>query len=580
MLRILGASHCLLWEGVVEEIPVATCTTPPTVLFNTEKQTTLHWDVHIVLPEAVHRWLPIPWDATSSFPSALYLARHPDDTVASDTVGSDAIRRGAPSYKNEYRVRDHAGNWTWLHELVTIEPLAEGRWRLIGTCVDTTAVKVTEEALYHVLQSAHCLLWHAWVEQRPLTDDQETHETAQRQGMAHTGTYFDWDISLFAEQTARAWLPVANTVDQNYDDALHHSVHEDDRAATEICSRHALTHGLTGYQQEYRIRLIDGSLRWIREDVHLEQVAPNRWYAVGINLDITESKESETRLEHQARHDPLTGLANRRYLQEQMESLAQQQHTLPAILFLDLDNFKLINDNFGHLAGDQVLSTVAQRLQQEVGEHAILARLGGDEFTVLLPHIAHPSDAAELAERLIRALSAPLKIQERPLLLTVSIGIAYAQAGQQHDLLRNANTALHYAKGQGKARYTFFDAKMDAKARERFELEHALRQAICYGEIVPHFQPILCIETGRVVAVEALARWQTGPETYLPPSRFIPIAEETGLIVPLGRRSCVPPADRWLPGAASSQIFGSISMSMSPSASFASPILSRRFRPH
>ena len=532
--RVLSASHCLLWEALVYEQVLPEGTPAPPVLFNAVNRTVLEWDIQTLLPHTVHRWLPIPWDETIPFSRAVYYARHPEDTLTCDKTGISAIRAGAKSYKNEYRVRSLNGSWIWLHESVTIEPQPDGSWRLIGNCVDTTAIKATEDALRHVLKSAHCLLWYAWITQRPIPLDAESQQIAQCQGTLETGNYFAWDIHHFAEETARAWLPVVTTPDQDYDDALYYSIVEEDRSAADQRSSHALSNNLSGYQQEYRIRLMDGSLRWIREDVHLEQVAPNRWYAVGINLNITESKESATRLEHQARHDPLTGLANRRYLQEQMESLARQRHQLPAVLFLDLDNFKLINDNFGHLAGDQVLITVAQRLQQEVGEPGILARLGGDEFTVVLPHIAHPCDATALAERLSRALSAPMMIEERPLLLSASIGIAYTQAGQKQDLLRNANTALHHAKNQGRARYAFFDAEMDAKARERFELEHTLRQAICEGEIVPHFQPILCLETGMVVAVEALARWQTGPDTFLPPSRFIPIAEETGLIVPLG----------------------------------------------
>ena len=219
---------------------------------------------------------------------------------------------------------------------------------------------------------------------------------------------------------------------------------------------------------------------------------------------------------------------------ETIEKLLAQPHGHTCLFFVDLDNFKLINDNFGHHSGDQVLIATAERLRREVGQQGVIARLGGDEFTVLLPNAPSSAQVNNLAERLTRALNAPLVIQDRPLLLSASIGVALGEPGSTSDLLRNANTAMHHAKGLGKAGYLFFDPIMDQDSRERFELEAALRRALRDGEIKPYYQPILSLKTGAVVAVEALARWQTSEGTYLPPGRFIPIAEETGLIIPLG----------------------------------------------
>ena len=533
---ILSESRCLLWEAMVLEWPLPPDEDGTAPRFNDNAKTCLFWDIHVVLPGAVRRWLPISWHEGQPFENALHRARHPEDQVQIDKTCIQALKEGAPSYQNQYRIQCADGTWIWLQENVTITPLEPGRWRLVGTCTDITSLKATEEALKRVLETAHCLIWNATIERRPIPyDNPDECQAARDQGMWETGTYFFWDIQIFAEDAARSWLPVENDPEQFYDQAIYEAIAQEDRTAGDRHSSKALLEGWSGYTQELKIRMADGKYRCVQEDVHLEKVGPDRWYAVGINIDVTERKQIEQTLAHQAQHDALTGLANRRHLQDALSALTPRPQNKPALLFLDLDNFKRINDNFGHLVGDQVLVTVARRLEREVGTRGLVARLGGDEFTVLLSDTHTPSEALDLAERLLAALSTPVTVQERPLQLSSSIGIAFGSTSSQADLLRNANTAMHHAKSQGKAHYAFFDPAMDQEARARFELELALREVVLSDNIFPHYQPIIDLKSGAVVALEALARWQTAEGSFIPPVQFIPIAEETGLIVPLGK---------------------------------------------
>jgi len=385
--------------------------------------------------------------------------------------------------------------------------------------------------LQKAVSQAHCLLWQATVLELP--KDPSTVPTPPLFN-PETDTCLHWDLRLIAPHAALSWLPFAITEGQSLESAFLDACSAEGRYQRDVNTIQALQTGMPCFQQEYQIQLHDGTTCWLNEDISVEELVPGCWNLVGVCTDITERKAIEGQLAYQARHDPLTGLANRRQLVEYLEQLQQEQPKNACLFFIDLDNFKLINDNFGHLLGDQVLTATATRLRTVMGTQGLVARLGGDEFTILISHL-HSHDAIHrLAEQLTRALNAPLSLQGRSILLAASIGVALEKHSPPIDLLRNANTAMHHAKGIGKAGYLFFDPIMDQDARERFELEAALRRALRAEEIQPYYQPILSLETGAVVAVEALARWQTKEGNYLPPDRFIPIAEETGLIIPLG----------------------------------------------
>jgi diguanylate cyclase (GGDEF)-like protein/PAS domain S-box-containing protein len=292
---------------------------------------------------------------------------------------------------------------------------------------------------------------------------------------------------------------------------------------------------------EYRMFARDGSLVWLRDEAYAMNEGPdNARVSQGLLIDTTDHKRMEAQLLHDALHDPLTGLANRVLFREHLERALQRRRrrgSSIAVLFLDLDDFKVVNDSLGHRAGDRLLVEVAHRLSGAIRAGDIAARQGGDEFTVLLESVTGVADAAESAERLATELRRPIELDGRSIVVGVSIGIALSSgrdAGAD-DLLAHADAAMYAAKGDGKARHAVFDPTMRARARSRLETEAELRQAIADGSFELAYQPIVDLGTSRVVAFEALVRWHHAERGVIMPSDFIPLAEETGLIVPLGR---------------------------------------------
>jgi diguanylate cyclase (GGDEF)-like protein/PAS domain S-box-containing protein len=261
---------------------------------------------------------------------------------------------------------------------------------------------------------------------------------------------------------------------------------------------------------------------------------------LGMTRDITERKALEEKLEHLAFHDPLTGLANRALFVDHLEhALARidRREEPIAVLFMDLDNFKVVNDSLGHEVGDQLLVAVGQRLEGYLRTGDVVARLGGDEFTVLMEGVSGAREAEEVAERIIRELRAPFSIEGHFIFVTASIGIALSDdAGREPgDLLRAADIALYRAKDKAKARYEVFDRSKDAHALERLELENDLSKAIERDEFRVYYQPVFSLVSDYIAGMEALLRWEHPKRGTMSPDEFIPLAEETGLIVPLGR---------------------------------------------
>lgn len=283
-----------------------------------------------------------------------------------------------------------------------------------------------------------------------------------------------------------------------------------------------------------------GEVRWfqtLKRPLLWENGHP---YVLGLSMEITARKRMEEQLRNHAFHDPLTELPNRTLFMDRLEQAIQQakQHeeNLFAVIFLDLDRFKVVNDSLGHLMGDQLLIAIASRLKGCLRSIDTAARLGGDEFTILLEGLKDISDAIQVAERIQQELALPVEIDRQEVFTTASIGITLSSNGydRPEDVLRDADTAMYRAKALGKARYEIFNTDMYETAVYRLQLETALRRALDRQEFQVYYQPLVSLTTGRISGFEALLRWQHPDRGLVFPASFIPVAEETGLIVSIG----------------------------------------------
>lgn len=371
-------------------------------------------------------------------------------------------------------------------------------------------------------------------------------ESEERYALAARGSndgLWDWNLSANVVHFSARWKAMLGHQESEIGDGPEEwfdRIHDADRERVkeEIASHQK---GLTPhFESEHRVLHKDGTFRWmLSRGVAVHDASGNASRMAGSQTDITEGKVS----------DPLTGLPNRLLFIDRVGRLIKhtkrRKDQLFAVLFMDLDGFKMINDSMGHLIGDQLLLGVASRLEKclrstdtvaRLGETFTVARLGGDEFTVLLDDIKDPSDAKRAAERMMKALVAPFILGGKEVFTSVSIGIALSNSAyeQPDEILRDADTAMYRAKSLGKARYEVFDADMRASVMARLQLETDLRRALERGEFRNFYQPIVALVSGEIAGFEALLRWQHPTRGLLGPTEFIPVAEETGLIRELG----------------------------------------------
>lgn len=333
---------------------------------------------------------------------------------------------------------------------------------------------------------------------------------------------------------------IGMTAQQAYGDGWSHAIFEDDRSKVYAEWMLAVAEQRK-FMLEYRIQQPNGTIVWIyglSAAIRDETGAVSGY--VGTITDITERKNTEQHIHHLAFYDPLTQLANRRLLQECLKhsiELNRRTGNQMAVLMLDLDRFKTVNDTLGHAAGDELLQQVAKRIKDHLREMDMVARLGGDEFVVLIENVNHYEDIARIANDIIYALSQPFILRHNhEVVIGISIGIAiYPQHGDSVEaLMDNADTALYHAKDNGRGCFAYFSEQLTQKARERLALEARLRRAIEQQELQLYFQPQIDINSGHIVGAEALIRWHDPVEGYIEPNSFIALAEETGLIVRLG----------------------------------------------
>jgi len=357
---------------------------------------------------------------------------------------------------------------------------------------------------------------------------------------------WDWNLrtgEIYFSQRWKATIGFQNHEIGNDPQEWFDRVHPDDREGLEVRLTAHLRRLISGFEYEYRMLHRDATYRWMScRGIAVWNASGQAVRIVGSQTDINERKLAEQRLLHDALHDSLTGLANRARFMDRLEHvIARAQRgasSLFAVLFLDLDRFKLINDSLGHLIGDQLLIAIARRLERCLRSGDTLARLGGDEFAVLLEDLSEPPAALTVAERILRLLEEPFHLGGHEVFSGASIGIALSNSTRYHspaDVLRDADTAMYQAKMEGRSRYAVFHPAMHDRARRRLQIETDLRRGIERNEFFVVYQPIVELSTQQTVGFEALLRWRHPHRGIIAPAEFIEVAEETGSIVPIGQ---------------------------------------------
>jgi diguanylate cyclase (GGDEF)-like protein/PAS domain S-box-containing protein len=456
---------------------------------------------------------------------------HPADAASVWELYGDLISGQADSFETEKRYFRKDGATIWCHLTVSLVRDAEGRPEYQIAMMENVTERVNaEEALRR----------------------SEARFRALVQNASDVVTIVDANGRVLYESPALLGM-LGYSPQEMIGTDVFSLIHPEDLPRIHALFAEALARPGATIPAEFRFQHQDGTWRWL-EAIGTNLIDDPAVGGVVVNTrDITERKAFEARLEHQAQHDPLTGLPNRVLLLDRLSrALATaEEHALVAVLFLDLDGFKLVNDSLGHEAGDHLLMAVGQRLQAALPLGAILARFGGDEFAVLLDGVTGANEPVRIARDLLAALRAPFDVDGRETFVTAAVGISNvtcAPEANPSDVIREADTALYEAKSADHAPIAVYERSMRPPLVERLERKTALALALERGELRLYYQPVVELATGRVVGAEALVRWPHPELGVLNPADFIGLAEDTGLIVPLGawvvREACAQ-ASAW-----------------------------------
>ncbi len=440
---------------------------------------------------------------------------HPDDVVRApldfDPVRADTVVR------NERRFIDKSGEMLFVE--IIAKKLLDDRMQIVIR--DMTKWKQTEEAL---------------------------RESEERYMLAIRGAndgLWDWNLrsgDVHYSPRWKAMLGYAEGEIGTSPDEWFDRVHPDDVGILRREIREHIDGPSETFIVEHRMRHRNGSWKWmLSRGLAVRDEDGVAYRLAGSQADITERKQVEERLLYDAFHDSLTRLPNRAFLINRLEQLLSESNAFGtgfAVLYIDLDRFKVINDSLGHALGDSFLTAAARRIRSALGYGETVARLGGDEFVVLVENIVERGEVERVADMVIDAFQEPFNIEGREIFLSVSVGIAFGRKREYEapdELMRDADMAMYQAKARGKSCYAIFDETLHERAVQRLQLETDLRRAIERRQLVLHYQPVVALSTGRVYSFEALVRWQHPKHGLMYPGGFIQVAEETGMIHSLGR---------------------------------------------
>ena len=444
---------------------------------------------------------------------------HPNERDALHANFAAALKGTVPEYKAEHRIRTRSGEWKWIlsHGKVIKRTPAGHALRMIGTNADITDRKRAENQMRE--------------------SEQRFRDVVEASGEYVWETDSEWRFRYLSWRAESVLgRPIGELLGRRASDFMPRG--EPQRVSRWIAANMVAGGAFTDL--EHTTVTASGEIRWqwvSGKAVQDETGAVIAYRGTGAN--ITDRKRHEARIEQLATRDALTGLPNRTLLQDRLAHAVageRRERGLLATMFIDIDRFKTINDSLGHHIGDALLQQMAARLVDCIREEDTVARSGGDEFVVVATGLRQAEDAAQLARTILRRLNAPYVVAGHQLVATSSVGISLFPAdGDDIDLLlKHADTAMYHAKAAGGDSYRFFSAEMNARAVERLSLENDLRRALENDDLELHYQPVVDLASGRIAGLEALARWSHPGRGIVAPARFIAIAEETGLIAPLG----------------------------------------------